>query len=136
MARTPTSTFNKRRNKFNACRTYSPLVKRTFDSAAEMRYGEYLFAREQNGEISDLQFQVTVQLCKAVRLRVDFKYFDKKLGETVWDEFKGFETPAWKTKCSVWAAGLGPGLLRVTYERKNKVEHWRWVEHWPAKEKP
>lgn len=123
---------NKRWNKFNAERKYSPLLKRTFDSKAECRYGEHLFARQANGKISELKCQVTVPfIINGINLgithRVDFEYFETDIpahvGEPqlIHDEFKGFEDKTWKLKQKLWAAGAGPGLLKVTRLTKDKM---------------
>ena len=120
-----------RRNKFNVApktERYSVLLKRTFHSKAECRYAEHLYARQLNHEISDLQFQVRVVLKDRVLttpMIVDFKYFDERLGEWVWDEFKGMETTAWRRQRKAWAL-LGPGLYRVTKaNRRDRVEPYR-----------
>ena len=105
--------------KYHNRRCWSALLKRHFDSEAERKYGEHLFARQMNGEISDLAFQVRWDCeVNGVRIgnrymRLDFRYFDGQLAEMVWDDYKGFATPEWKLKADIWAAG-GPGVLRIT----------------------
>ena len=111
---------------------YSPILHRTFDSKAEMKYAHCLYAQEQAGEIRDLQFQVTTRLCKGITLRIDFKYWDEHIDEWVWDEYKGFPTDMWKLKRNVWAGGLGPGLLRVT-KWANKVVGYTHTDIWPGR---
>ncbi len=127
--------------KYGNRRCWSNLTKRWFDSAAEMRYGDHLFARQCNGEIRDLEFQVNVPLViGGVRLglsRVDFKYYEhrwrgQQREQWVWDEFKGFETDVWKLKKKLWAAGGGPGMLRVTKANKNRSLPYTFEEIWPA----
>ena len=125
------------RLKYRNRRTFSALSKRWFDSAAECRYADHLYARQENGEIEGLRYQVKVPLVindvvLGISLRVDFMYFDKDLGVVVYDEFKGYATREWKLKKKLWAAGAGPGVLRVTYPRKSKVEPYRHDEIWPA----
>ena len=129
------------RNKYGAVRYYSNLIGRGFDSTGEGRYGEHLFSRQKNGEIDDLAFQVTVQLSigrvKLSRLRVDFRYHELRwcgqaVDRMVWDEFKGFPTDDWLVKKREWAAGGGPGLLRVTRAGGSRIEPYRFEELWPA----
>ena len=92
-----------------------------WDSQEERQYGKHLALLVLAGEISDLQRQVRVEL--HVRRRVmfiDFSYYDNRLGEVVWDDYKmrnwrrnrWFKD--WKVKADMWAAGLGPGRLRIT----------------------
>lgn len=136
--------YRVRKNKFGARRCWSAIIKRYFDSDAECRYGEYLFARQQNGEIRDLEFQVEWPIVvNGVRIghqvmRIDFRYYDPSLtkydarGQLVYDEYKGFPTAVWKHRKDLWAAS-GPGPLRVTKERKGALEHWICDEIiWPA----
>ena len=129
-----------RRHKYNVgqqSERYSILWKRTFHSVAERRYADHLFALEQNGEIRDVSFQVPVRLGDpqtglSLTMRVDFKYFDERLAEWVWDEFKGFETSAWRRQKKAWGI-LGPGLYRVTKaNRADKIEPYRFEEIRPA----
>ena len=75
----------------------------TFDSKAEARLHAELLLRQRDGEISDLQRQVPIQLVPgvklhgarrarpAIRLVVDFRYTEA--GQTVWLDCKGMETP-------------------------------------------
>lgn len=130
------------RNKYNARRTHSALWNRVFDSGAECRYADHLYARWKNGEIDEPDFQVPVDLTiggvKLVPWKVDFRYFEhrfcgKHTEQWVWDEVKGMELGDYKLKRKIWSAGGGPGLLRVTKERRpSKFEHWAWTEYWPA----
>ena len=144
------SPWNRKPNKFGAKRTESLLIGRTFDSAAECRYAEYLFAREANGEIRDLQFQRIIPMVVngvilGVRCRVDFVYFDHdkggrlaECGGAMWvfDEFKGFPTPDYLTKKKLWIAGGGPCLYRVTRYVKGGVIHYVSDDHVPTGRKP
>jgi len=92
-----------------------------WDSKGERRYYKHLLILQSAGEISNLKRQVTVYLCVARRhMRVDFVYLDNTLGELVYDDFKGFPTPAWLIKKDIWAAGLGPGILRITKRAKGE----------------
>lgn len=117
-----------RKTKHNNARTYSEMIGRWFDSAAECRYGEHLWLRQKAGDIRDLQFQVTVPLVLngvklGISMRVDFKYYDEYLDELVWDEYKGFPTDQWKLKRKLWEAGAGPGLYRVTRDGNKVVRY-------------
>lgn len=123
-------------SKYKNRRTWSVLCGRWFDSAAECRYGEHLYAREANGEICDLQYQVPVRLevngVKVAGLRVDFSYVED--GELIWCEFKGLETPTWRHKKKLWSA-CGPGTLIVVYDRKSsKLDPWFYEVIHPAGE--
>lgn len=115
-----------RKSKYGNESCTSGLLKRKFDSKGECRYAEHLYARQCNGEIEDLQFQVRWDCrVRGVRIgqrymRIDFRYFDKHLGEYVWDDFKGLVMPEWALKADLWRAD-GPGLLRITKARRNKL---------------
>lgn len=86
---------------------------RSFHSQSEAGRYEELKLLERAGQIKDLKCQVSVKLSKAkIELIVDYKYFDIKLNEEVFEEFKGFETPEWRIKRRLWKS-YGPGLLRV-----------------------
>lgn len=86
---------------------------RSFHSQSEAGRYEELKLLMRAGEISDLKTQASVKLSEAkIELIVDFKYFDVKLNEEVFEEFKGFETPEWRIKRRLWKS-YGPGLLRV-----------------------
>lgn len=80
-----------KKNKFNAVKTYSELCQRTFDSKAEAKRGEELCLLEKAGEISELEYQHTIQLCEikhfVTQITIDFKY--KKDGEVVYEDVKG-----------------------------------------------
>lgn len=82
----------KRRNKFNAIRTYSELCERTFDSKKEAKRGEELKRMEMAGEISNLRFQVWLRICPVpdTKMRVDFTYI--KDNQLIHEDTKGFIT--------------------------------------------
>lgn len=125
-----------RHGKYNARATDSPILRRRFHSAAEARYAEHLYARQQNGEIHSLQFQKRVTLREGAWsqvMLVDFYYFDHKRDEWVYNEFKGFATPAWKRQAKIWGQ-CGPGVYLITYPRKNTIEPYRFEEIRPVKE--
>ena len=86
-----------------------------FDSKAEGRRWDTLCLLQKAGEISDLRRQVRVDLHIGNRyMRIDFVYVDSRLGKTVYEDYKGFMTPEWKIKADIWAAGFGPGILRIS----------------------
>lgn len=121
-----------RRHKYNVApqtERYSAILGRTFHSAAERRYAEHLYARHLNHEITYPEFQVRVKLqdtILSVNMIVDFKYFDERLGEWVWDEFKGMETPSFRRQKKAWEQ-IGPGLYCVTKEnRGDKIVPYRF----------
>jgi len=97
------------------------------DSKDEGRWWDVLIMREKAGEISDLQRQVTVDLCGLAKTKVDFSYVED--GARIWHEFKGFGTPRWRVILSIWRQ-VGPGLLRVTYRRRGGVD-WPTDEYIP-----
>lgn len=83
-------------------------------SAGEVQMCLHIQAREQSGECKLEQSQDHVYLTAARILYIpDFKIFDFKLNETVWEEFKGFETDIFLIKKRLWKAGYGPGRLRI-----------------------
>ena len=88
------------------------MIGRVFHSDAERRYGEKLWLMEKAGEISDLKFQVRVRLLGLIPMIVDFRYNEG--GETIWHEYKGLETSAWRLQRKVWEL-FGPGHYRVTH---------------------
>jgi len=93
---------------------YRNVKSEGWDSQQERRRGHALALLARAGEITDLRRQVTVRLGVGKRsMRLDFVYFDVRLGETVWEDHKGFSTTDWLIKKDIWAAGFGPGLLRV-----------------------
>lgn len=100
-----------RTSKFGAKRT--ELVGRSFASRGEANCFLYLQAMEQAGEIRDITCQQTVLLTDAkIRYIADFKFWDIKLDQWVWADFKGFETEVWNIKKRLWKF-YGPGILRV-----------------------
>ena len=115
-----------------------------FDSKAERRYADQLWARQQNGEISELIRQVPVVLRPGkdkslaafwIKMRVDFHYtehrfFGKHVEREVWDEFKGAEMPAFRRQKRAWAK-FGPGLYRITKANNGKIEPYRHKDIWP-----
>ena len=100
--------------KYRAIRTYSELCQRTFDSKLEARIADSLMLRQNNGEISNLQFQISFLLCKKpnIKIRVDFVYNEN--GVVKYIEAKGRETSYSRVK-RAWAAeklGINIELVR------------------------
>lgn len=88
---------------------------RSFMSQGEASCYLHLKALEQSGEITNLKCQVTVRLTKAeLRFVMDFTY--EQNGETVWADYKGFETERWNVLKKLWPH-YGPGRL-VIYKGK------------------
>lgn len=106
--------FKLRGHKYGAQKT-SRKVERagySFASKAEAELFDWLHLRQRNGEISNLKTQVCVYLTKArILYKPDFSFEEN--GETVFAEFKGFETDMWKLKRRLWKAGYGPAKLEV-----------------------
>lgn len=94
-----------------------------FDSKAESKHHDDMLLRERAGEIKILKLQDRVHLTAGIHLKVDFKIFDVKLDQEVWEEFKGFETKEWRLKKKLWKEH-GPGLLRVYYTNRRTEEIW------------
>lgn len=86
---------------------------RSYASGGEAECMAFLRLLEKAGKLSNIKQQDTVYMTKSrVSLRVDFRVFDEELKETVWIEFKGFETSDWLIKKKLWP-NYGPGLLRI-----------------------
>lgn len=90
-----------KRNKYGAERTTVDGI--TFDSKREARRWQELLLLQRTGKICDLQRQVPLRLegrdgpvltenGNQRLLRVDFVYFDRALGVTVYEDAKGYET--------------------------------------------
>jgi len=89
------------RNKYGNKRTVSRAVGRVFDSKGERHLADVLHARLAAGEISDLRFQVSVDLCGLVRMRPDFGY--REQGLRILHEYKGYPTPTYRLQVKVMA---------------------------------
>lgn len=106
-------TFNRRRSNHKYGATRSSFDGYSFASNLERVVYMLLKAMEQSGEIVIEKVQDRVLLSDAeIDYRPDFRIFDKRLGEQVWVEAKGFETSDWRIKRKLWMA-YGPGLLRI-----------------------
>jgi hypothetical protein len=107
------------KNKYHAKRC--ELDGRSFHSTAEGNCYLMLKLLQKAGEISNLECQVTIRLGPNKRRWIlDFKYYDNKLGEEVWADFKGFETDRWNHLLDLWALE-GPARLRVYKGRGLKI---------------
>jgi hypothetical protein len=108
------------------------LVNRSFASQLERTRAQELVLMLRAGEIRDLEFQVTVKLTDAeIGYNPDFRYFDVRLAQVVYDEAKGFETPEWILKRKLWTV-YGPGRLRVVVAGRRGGTMTR-EEIWPKK---
>ena len=108
----------KKKNKYHAQTAeatdfFPELAGRSFHSRGERNRAAQLVLLQRAGEISELAFQVTVPLICGITWCVDFHYVDHELGQEVYEEFKGFETEAYRLKRKLWS-GCGPARLRVT----------------------
>lgn len=83
---------------------------RSFHSKLEAAVYEYLLAREEAGEIKDIECQVQVRLTEARVLYIpDFMFTDVATGKKAYCEAKGFEGPRWPTIKKLWRVyGFGP----------------------------
>lgn len=85
----------------------------SFSSKGEAGLHQMLLLMEKAGEVSSIRVQDHVYLTDARILYIaDFVVWDVKLSETVWIEYKGFETDVWRIKRRLWMH-YGPGKLRV-----------------------
>jgi hypothetical protein len=90
-----------------------------FASKGEAALFDILRLRELSKEITDLKCQVSVYLTKSrIQYIADFSHNEN--GETVYDEYKGFETDVWRIKRRLWK-NYGPGVLRVYKKRGPSV---------------
>ncbi len=111
-----------RRNKYNAIRCRSS-DGRSFHSKAERSCYEMLKVLVIQGDIRDLQCQVSIRIGpKNRRWILDFRYFDNQISEYVWADYKGFETDRWLHLVDLWIL-QGPAPLRVYsgYGQRMKV---------------
>ena len=120
------SKYNKR-SKFGSQKatsnTYTELAGRRFDSKLERDRAEHLVMMLRDGQIHDLQFQVTLYLTRArIGYRPDFVYMEDYAGgqRKVWEDAKGFETEKWRIVKKLWA-DYGPGLLRITMRSGSRI---------------
>lgn len=91
-----------------------------FASNFERRTYEFLKLLVAAGELRDLETQCSVYLTtERVHFIPDFSAWDVGLGEKVWLEAKGFETPVYRIKRRLWK-GYGPGRLRVYKPHPNE----------------
>lgn len=127
--RRPVRFGNQRGSKYGNRRAYSPLCGRTFDSLAELRYGEQLFLRQQAGEIVALEYQpafILRALPPRVSYRADFRYREVAGGRLVVVDVKGVLTPAGRIKLA-WLLEKQPDV-RVTLLRLERDGSFREVD--------
>ncbi len=104
------------KNKYGAVKARSVLTKRWYDSKAERDFRNWLFAREQWGEVRDIQEQVTIELDSGIKWKCDFLYFDIKRDGELYAEVKGAETERFRMVKKLWLYH-GPGLLQIWKRR-------------------
>lgn len=102
---------------------FRKLAGRSFGSQLERAVAQWLAAREENKEITDLRFQVTVCLSRAkVNWRVDFSYIEN--GQFYYHEAKGRSIPPYPTKLKLYRV-YGPEPLRIS---KGSAKYHKIVE--------
>lgn len=106
----------RRKNKYGAKRVEKAGL--WFDSKAESKHHDDMLLRERAGEIKILKIKDRVPLTAGICWNVDFKVFDIKLDQEVWEEFKGFPTREFLLKKKLWKEH-GPGILRIYYSNRN-----------------
>jgi len=95
-------------SKYHSVRVYDPQYG-TFDSKGEYERFKDLVLMEKAGLIAGLKRQVPYELApartradgtkqRAVTYVADFRYLDKRTGEWVTEDYKGFRTDAYKIK--------------------------------------
>ena len=86
--------------KYNAKRTYSPMLNMTFASKLEAGRAEELWLMQRAGLISDLQFQVKFKLSERpkVSITIDFAYKQRETGAQFYEDSKGYLTRDFRTK--------------------------------------
>jgi hypothetical protein len=96
-------------------------------SKGEAECCDYLHLLQSKGELSDLTTQVRVRL-KSGEIEwgciPDFSAYDKKLGETVYYEYKSSHTAElgrWKQTKKYWRLS-GPGRLKVIMGRELRMQ--------------
>lgn len=101
----------KKRSKYGAQRTTHAGM--SFASKGEANCYDFLKLLEKAGEISNIRTQVHVYLSASRILYIpDYVFFDHKVGQDVYGDFKGFEDKVWSIKKRLWKS-YGPGILRV-----------------------
>lgn len=90
------------------------LAGRTFDSKAESSLFLWLSNEEREGRISNLTHQPGSTYLSGARIqyRPDFRFVETATGKTVYAEFKGMETQAWRKNLRLWRT-FGPGPLQI-----------------------
>ncbi len=90
------------KNKYGARRTWSELCQREFASKAEARRGEELRYLEMAGEIINLQYQPSWELCgdKHHEARYTADFFYQENGATIVEDVKGMMQEATRVRLS------------------------------------
>ena len=104
-----------RRNKYRAKR--AEMDGKKFDSCAEMRRYCQLKQLQLANEIEDLRLQesfpIEVNGIKCGSYRADFSYVDRRTGDTVYEDVKGYPTPLYKLKKKLVEAIHGIEIVEV-----------------------
>jgi len=100
----------KRKNKYNAKRV--TVGDRTYDSHAEMVYGEQLLLLEKSGLVGGIERQRAFKILGPkgeliTTYRADFAFWDHAEGRFRVVDVKGVETPVFKIKRNLMRAYLG-----------------------------
>jgi len=93
--------------------TRTEFAGRSFASKFEASVAGLWLLMVKGGILKDLEFQVEVRLTRAgVIYKPDMRAFNIELGQTIYGEAKGFETPEWRIKRRLWTV-YGPGQLWI-----------------------
>lgn len=109
-----------RGNKYGAVRSEAS-DGRSFHSKGERDCYEYLKALEKEGELRDIECQVTTKLTAGLTHKTDFKCWDNKKDEPLWVEYKGFVDQRWRDIKKLWKF-YGPGRLKVYGGYGNRIK--------------
>ena len=110
---------NKHGNQRSVSEKYEELNGYRFDSKLERDRAEELVLLMRAGELSDLQFQVTIYMTRSrIGYKADFKYIENYRGGSriIYEDAKGFEGVKWNIIKRLWPE-YGPGWLRITMRR-------------------
>lgn len=107
------------RNKYGAVR--SECAGRLFHSRGERDCYLYLLLLEKNGDLNQIECQVTTKLTAGITHKTDFKIYDLRKDEPVWVEYKGFVDQRWRDIKKLWSV-YGPGKLKIYNGYGNRIK--------------
>jgi len=113
----------RKENKYRAVKAKSVFTGRMYDSKAERDFRNWLFAREENGELHSVQEQIGVDLGSDITWKCDFLYYEIKTERWLYAEVKGVETERFRMVKKLWRHN-GPGLLQI-WKRRNASSAFR-----------